>query len=265
MRQATTVGIVAALLAAPGAAQEKPRFEVASVKRTESPAFSTAPIPRAFPGGRFRADFTTVTGLLWFAYGVRQDFIAGGPEWVRRDTFEISATAATDAAADQIRLMVQSLLADRFKLVTHIEPREMRFLALVRARSDGQPGPDLVRIDECSAAAVNELRQKFPDRYPTPRGGVTSGCSSTGLGNLADLLTLAGTPVIDATGFTDSFYYSLRSGFSPASALLGATRSDPNLPELSTALEEQLGLKLESRRGPRDVLVIDSVEQPTEN
>ena len=86
-----------------------------------------------------------------------------------------------------------------------------------------------------------------------------------GLGDLAVLLTVGqGTPVIDATGLTDSFYYTIRSQFSPAAVLTGrAANPDPNLPELSTALEEQLGLKLQSRRSPVEVLVIDSAERPT--
>ena len=247
------------------AQQTTPRFEVASIKPTESRTPSGPFIPRAQPGGRFSAGLATVDSLLWFAYGVRQDLIVGGPDWVRQDRFDISAKADTDAPADQIKLMVRSLLEDRFKLVTHIERREIQVLALVRARPDGPLGPGLVSMDQCSPAVVNELRRKFPEKYPSPiGGGMISGCSSMGLGNLAILLTMGkGTPVIDATGLTDSFYYTIRSQFSPAAAFLGRENTDPNLPALSTALEEQLGLKLQSRRAPVEVLVIDSVEMPT--
>ena len=98
------VWILATLLGASLAAQQRPRFEVASVKRTESRTLSVAPVPRAFPGGRFNADFTTVAGLMWFAYSVRSDLIVGGPNWAREDTFQISAKAATDAPLDQMRL-----------------------------------------------------------------------------------------------------------------------------------------------------------------
>ena len=266
MAQTVAVWVVAALLGASVAAQQgKPRFEVASVKRAASRTLGANPVPRAHPGGRFGADFATVGDLLWFAYGVRQDRIVG-PDWVRQDRFEINARAATDVPAGEIRLMVQSLLEDRFKLVAHIEPREMRFLALVRARPDGPLGPGLVLMDECSPAIVNELRRKFPEKYPTPGGGMTSACSSAGLGSLADLLSLGqDIPIIDATGLKESFYFTIRSQFSPASALFGSVNNDPNLPALSTALTEQLGLKLEARRGPLDVLVIDSVEEPSEN
>jgi uncharacterized protein (TIGR03435 family) len=100
---------------------------------------------------------------------------------------------------------------------------------------------------------------------------MTAMCSEPGLSMLADMLSLGlETPVLDATGLKGAFYYSFRSQFRilPAAvSALGAhlPESDPNLPSLATALEEQLGLRLESRRGPVDVLVIDSVEPPTEN
>jgi uncharacterized protein (TIGR03435 family) len=162
--------------------------------------------------------------------------------------------------------MVRSLLEDRFKLVTRVEQREMRFLALVRARPNGALGPGLIRIDECSPAIVNELRRKFPEKYPMPIGGTISACSSKGLGDLALLLSLGqDTPVIDLTGLTDSFYFTLHSQFAGLARLVGRERTDPNLPALSTALDEQLGVKLESRRGPVEVRVIDSVQEPDEN
>ena len=92
-----------------------------------------------------------------------------------------------------------------------------------------------------------------------------SGCSSVGLNDLAIFLSLAGTLIIDATGLTESFYYTLRSQFSPLPAALAGRPNtpDPNLPALSTALEEQLGVRLQSRKAPVEVLVIDSVERPT--
>jgi uncharacterized protein (TIGR03435 family) len=148
----------------------------------------------------------------------------------------------------------------------HRERREMQVLALVRARPNGQLGPSLVSMDECSPAVVNDLGRKFPEKYPSPIGaGMVSGCSSKGLSDLAVLLSMGqSTPVIDATGLSDSFYYTIRSQFDPAAAFLGrGGNTDPNFPALSTSLEEQLGLKLQSRRGPIEVLVIDSVEMPT--
>jgi len=269
MARPLTACVVAALLSASIAAQQpKPRFEVASIKRNESRRMSDALVPRVLPGGRLRAGNASVEQLLWFAYGWKAYRIVGGPDWARQEQFDITAKAENDAPADQIKLMVQSLLEDRFKLVTHVEQREMRYQALVRMRPDGPLGPGLVTIDACSPAILNELRRKFPEKYPSPVGaGMFSGCSSKGLDSLADLLTFErDAPVIDATGLTGSFHFSFRSQFQPAViARLGGPNIDPNLPALSTALAEQLGLKLESRRGPVDVLVIDSVQEPTEN
>jgi uncharacterized protein (TIGR03435 family) len=247
----------------------KPTFEVASVKpRQESTAVSVV-IPgraRVLPGGVFSATYTSVEHLLMFAYDLRDYRIVGGPDWLRRDKFEIRARAETDAPADQIKLMVRSLLEDRFKLVTHVEPREMRYNALVLARPNGFLGPGIFSIDECTPVVVNELRRKFPEKYPTPSGpGMTSGCSPTGVNAFADYLSFRlGTPFIDETGLKGGFYYTVRSQW-PTGLGFGVEVSDPSLPALSTALEEQLGLRLESRRGPLEVLVIDSVQQPTEN
>jgi uncharacterized protein (TIGR03435 family) len=269
LRAALTIafvgGVAVGVTAQATQQQAAPAFEVASVKPAESLRLSVAPVPRAQPGGRFRADSAPLSSLLWFAYGVRHDLIVGGPEWVRQDLFQISAKAQDDASAAEIGLMVQSLLRDRFRLVAHKELREMPVQALVRTQPDGPLGQGLLPMSECSPAIVNELRRKLPEKYPTPMGGMISGCSSVGLDSLATLLSLEGTPVIDATGLTGSFYYTLRSQFSPVpEALLGRPNThDPNLPALSTALEEQLGLRLQSRRAPIEVLVIDSVERPT--
>jgi uncharacterized protein (TIGR03435 family) len=242
------------------AQQSTPRFEVASVKATASRTPALAPVPRVQPGGRFRADIATVDTLLSFAYGVRQTFIVGGPDWVRQDRFEITAKSSTDAPVEQIKLMVRSLLEDRFKLTVHAERREMPVLALIRA-PNGTLGPNLTRIEACSPGVVNELRRKFPDKYPPVGGNVVGGCSSTGVSDLAILLSTGqSSTIIDATGLTDSFYFTIRSQFRP---FVGITDTDPSLPALATALEEQLGLKLQSRRAPVEVLVIDSVEMPT--
>ena len=97
------VGLAAAAL--PLAAQsDSPRFEVASIK--PSAGTDVNPLPRALPGGRLRAGYTTVEGMLWFVYDLRRYSIVGGPDWVRKDHFEVNAKAEADAPADQIKLMV---------------------------------------------------------------------------------------------------------------------------------------------------------------
>jgi uncharacterized protein (TIGR03435 family) len=254
------------------AQQPKPKFEVASIKpRETSTAVSVVVtgMPRALPGGGFSATYATVEHLLMFAYDLRDYRIIGGSDWIRRDIFEVRAKAATDAPADQIKLMVRSLLEDRLKLVARLEPREMRHDALVLARPSGAVGPNVFRMDvECTPAAVNELRRKLPDKYPTPNGSaMMSGCSKNGFSEFADFLSFRlGTPVIDATGLAGSFYYVLTAQLPPLSSTLGRPLSDSSgLPALSTALEEQFGLKVQSRKSALQVLVVDSVQHPTEN
>ena len=114
-------------------------------------------------------------------------------------------------------------------------------------------------------AIVHEVPRTLPDKYPFPMGaGMVSSCSRAGADELAAYVdSRLGVPVIDETGLKGSFYYTIRSQW-PA----GPSRaevSDPNLPALPTALEDQLGLRMESRRGPIKVLVIDSIQPPTEN
>ena len=256
------------------AQQAKPQFEVASVRRQSEPIkaenVASGMIPRALPGGRFSVTHVTVESLLAFAYDVRPYRIMGGPDWVRQDLFAVNAKAENDASADEIKLMLRSLLGERFNLVAHMEPREMRVQALVRTGPDAPLGPGIFRMDdECVPAVVNDLRRRFPEKYPSPMAnGMMSGCSTSGVNYLADYLTMRlQVPVIDATGLEGHFYYSLTAQLPPFTPSgLGRPLSDSSdLPGLATALREQLGLKLESRKGPVDVLVIDAVQQPTEN
>lgn len=270
MTRTVGVWIVVVLMGLSAYAQSsKPRFEVASIKPTVP--VTSGPlnellnrIPRFHPGGLFSAPQATVRDLLILAHDLRPNRIVGGPDWVRQDSFEVNARAGTNASANDMKPMIQSLLEDRFKLVTHVESREMRYQALVRARPDGPLSAGLEPLEECSSTVVNELRRKFPEKYPFPMNGLVSGCSKPGLENLAALLeSRLDVSVVDATGLKGSFYFTIRSQWPAGPSRAEVT--DANLPSLATALEEQLGLRLESRKGPLDVLVIDSIEQPTEN
>jgi uncharacterized protein (TIGR03435 family) len=227
---------------------------------------------RRFPNG-ITARQETVHSLIINAYGVLPYQIVGGPDWVKSDRFDIDAKAGTNVPAAQIEVMTQSLLEDRFKLVVHREQREMRHQALVLARGANVLGPGLFRMDvACTPMAVNELRRQFPEKYLSPLGnGLISSCSTQGVNMLAaSLASDLGTPVVDATGLEGPFYYAFRAEWprrnSNLGSNLGAPQGDPSdLPALSTAFDEQLGLKLESRKGPIEVLVIDSVSRPTGN
>jgi uncharacterized protein (TIGR03435 family) len=234
----------------------KPTFEVASVKkRDQSDAVSTFAVAigatRRLEGGLFAMPSTTVSGLIQFAFDVRDDQLSGGPDWIRKDLFEISARPAGEASREQMRLMVQALLEDRFKLALRREQREMRILELVLARSDGKLGPNMHLLVPGSS-----------DPLPIPRDTPTAAVRISGRGTMSGIANMLSrrmeVPVIDRTSVTGTFYYIMFT--TPE-----GRRPDPGLPSLTTALHEQLGLKLESTRGQVDVLVIDSVQQPTEN
>ena len=273
VRLAVCGGLVAlAAVCALGAQDARPAFEVASVRPQHEPLtaqnVASGAIPRALPGGRFSHSHLTVDALLLFAYDLKPYQVEGLPDWARSERFAIDARAAGDVPPERIKLMGQRLLEDRFKLVTRKEARPMRVQALVRARPDGALGRNIFRMeDECTPAVVNELRRKLPGKYLAPSApGMMSGCSPSGVNYLADYLMLhLGVPVIDATGLQGPHYYSLTADLPAPSSRLGAPRSNPDNPALSTALAEQLGLKLESRNGPVDVLVVESVQRPAEN
>jgi uncharacterized protein (TIGR03435 family) len=186
------------------------------------------------------------------------------PDWIRRDTFDIDARAGFDAPAAQIRLMVQSLLEDRFKLVAQTEQRDMRYLALVPAHTNGQPGPYLRRLDDgdCYGRSVGEVyREELPDRaLPFARNRLAGACYE--LRDLAEgLSSLLRTLVIDRTGLGGKWVYDAPYRAlplpPPVSSRLGAallvdagSATEPGLPSFTEALEEYLGLKLESAKGP---------------
>jgi uncharacterized protein (TIGR03435 family) len=205
-----------------------------------------------------------VSALIIFAYNLRDFQVIGGPDWVRQSYFDVNATAQNPAASpDEIRLMVQSLLAERFRLVTRNERREMEHLVLVRAREDGRVGPYLQQVEDClNREARAEAEARYPPRIESDSGGTSMGCGPlTGLAQLIGMS--AKMPVIDKTGLDGNWVHSTRFG-----SRLGSSRepdADQSLPSFEVALQEQLGLKLESVRGPIEVLVIESIQQPTEN
>jgi uncharacterized protein (TIGR03435 family) len=253
IRRWIRVGLAVSSVVTLDAQTARPTFEVASVKRNPAP-FAPATLA-VRPGGTVIAVFQPLDRLAAFAYRVDDFRVIGGPRWIRDDRFDVSAKATGEAPGEQLRLMMQSLLEDRFALVTHKEQREMPIYSLVVAREDGRLGSGLQRVDDCRSAAPPPLTVK--QNY------------LCGLSTLATYASrLIGTPVVDKTGLTGTFAAVL--SFSTEGVLPSAFPGvppppDPDLPSFRDALREQLGLKLEAGRGPVDVLMIDSVQQPTEN
>lgn len=242
-------------------AQSKPTFEVTSVKRRPPQTGPPAPpTPSRTGAGAFYRPGITVARLIQFAYDVPNLQVSDGPEWIRRDSFEINAKATNNAPLAQMRLMVQSLLEERFSLVVRREEREMRHYVMSRESSD-RLGLRLKKCDD-------------PDTPSPPRPvRVPPGAAMPLAGTCAPLSSLViaatgmmGSPVIDRTGLTGFWTYDLV--YSDSRELTGREKElaeRENVPAFDTAMREQLGLKLESARGPVDVIVIESVEPPAEN
>lgn len=278
-----------AALGLPLTAQQAPPdskavFEAASVKPNKS-ADGNASIRRQ-PGGRFNSVNVPARFLITFSYQLQGFQLVGGPDWVANDRFDIIAKMEGDppptppgAGPDPMMLAMRSLLADRFKLVMHKETKELPIFELVLARQDGKLGPQLrpAAVD-CAARAAAARAGTPPPPSPGPPGPGSCGININPVrlsGGGATLTMLAGILegpaqrlVVDRTGLTGN--WDLEVKYTPERSQLPPGVEPPvpidwNGPSLFTALEEQLGLKLRPARGPVEVLVIDSVQQPTPN
>jgi uncharacterized protein (TIGR03435 family) len=264
-----------------------PAFEVASVKPNKSE--QRGGFFRFLPGGQFTATNVSLRALIRLAYVLQEFQVFGGPNWVDSDHFDIVAKTEGSPSPEQVRLMMRALLAERFKLTVHNETKELPIYALVMANRDANPGSQLRHSGtDCvplTPSPGGTLPPPPPPSAGPPRPGDRNGPPRCGamfgpghitaremtMTQLADGLSqLVGRKVIDRTGLSGSFDLDVAFAvdqLAPAGqAPLDApplSPIDPSGPSIFTALQEQLGLKLESERGPVEVLVIDSVERPT--
>jgi bla regulator protein BlaR1 len=264
----------------------KMSFEVASVKRDTGP-FKPPSFPLdsgdayAATGGRFSADFALPT-YISFAYKLsltqeqRQTMIAHLPKWVVEDRFDIQAKAAeANPTKDQMRLMMQALLSERFKLSVHFETQESPVLVLVLVKS-GKLGPNLRPHAEGPPCDTAPSADVFPPKCyammmtVNPGQMATGGSRNTTLALIGDALPSMGhlaRPVVDRTGLSGRFDFAIE--WSPetnsTAPIPGEPVPDTQGPSFQEALREQLGLKLESTKAPLQILVIDQVERPSEN
>jgi len=267
-------------VAVPQSSQSAPpvKFEVASVRVNTSGTLG------GFRGTKGRTYVATSQALRFViadAYGIPAARVLEGPSWIGApsvdmrfvggDRFDIMATLPEGTKINQVPAMLRVLLADRFKLVVHPEMREMPIYALVTARKDGRPGPELRRasIDcEAAEAAGNSLPPPEPGepvRCAREVGGAIIGRGQP-LSALARMLSLfSDRPVLDRTGLSGGFDFDVR--FPELNTPLGGRSGDPGTDGggIFVAVQEQLGLKLQSARGLLEFVVIDSVERPTEN
>ena len=265
-------------------------FEVATLKQNTSGERGGG--IRRLPGGRVTVTNMAARQLVAFAYSLQlgQFQLVGGPSWLADDKFDITAKMEGNPEwggpgsnkPDPITIAMRKLLADRFKLKVHTESRELDAYALVVARP-GTLGPKLKPSPtDCAAMLKDAQAGKLP---PLPAPGSlktdeTMPCSIMGgrgmvrfdgfpMSQVAGMFTgQAGRIVVDRTGLTGNWQFVLT--FLPEQPLAGPPGGaeppiDPNAPSFFTALQEQLGLKLESTKAPVTVAVIDSAEHPTDD
>jgi uncharacterized protein (TIGR03435 family) len=284
----------------PAPSTPSPEFAVASVKLNKSGERGGRIMNS--PGGRFTAANISLKMLIHLAYGVTDSQISGGPGWLNSEKFDIEAKADDSSIAepwklseeqrklaqDRSKRMLQALLADRFKLTLHRETKELPVYALVVAKN----GP---KIQQASTDELRPANAKEPQdfRKGPPNGPILKG---RGLfmrpgqltGTAAPLTLLAetlsnqpelGRIVLDKTGLQGNYDFTLKWALDERQNQMfrgpgdggkegpGSDNAPPpdSGPSLFTAIQEQLGLKLESQKGPVEILIIDGAERPSEN
>ena len=252
-------------------ATPQPISYVASVKPNN--AVDARAFSEYSPGGRLTATAVTVASLLRIAYRIQPYQLVGAPAWISTRRYDIAAKADDNPAPSQ-QTLLRALLKDRFKLAVHDETRELPVFALVVARSDGKLGPQLTRSAfDCAAYLAGSHDPPEPGRTPncaTRIGlGVLSGKAIPMTQLATSLAPLVSRFTLDKTGLAGGFDVELTwTPEQPSPNLSGASPTpapDSLGPSIFAALQEQLGLKLVSEKGPVAVLVVDHLEEPSAN
>jgi uncharacterized protein (TIGR03435 family) len=283
------------------AAGNKMAFDTASVTQNTSGSpgssfsFPLGPGDVYIPtGGRFRAANVPLSAYIFFGYKVtdnqEQFLLSQLPKWVTTDRFDIQANAQGNPTKDQMRLMMQALLADRFRLAVHHETRKLPVYALL-LEQPGKFGPLLQKHAEGSpcpttpftpSPAPDAPPQTLDARFPLTCGGIVgmtpsvpgrfrAGARNISMELLATSLTGGASgldrPVVDRTGLSGKYDFAIEftpqaNGPLPSGAKFSP---DPSGPTFVNALREQLGLRLEAETGPVDMLVVDYIEPPAAN
>jgi uncharacterized protein (TIGR03435 family) len=234
-----------------GATSALPTFDVAAIKLSKTDG---KPSIRVFPGGRTVATNATLKYLIGFAYGVRDYQIIGGSKWVDSTEYDVAANPTVAfqpsfSTRDYAMKMMQSLLEDRFRLTVRRTQQQLP-VYLLTVGKDGLKLKDRPKPE-------NPL-----DMRMSGGRGLMTGTGMPIKIVIESLSSILARPVNDGTGLTG--YYDFRLEWNPDDLDVSVT-PDHTGPSLFTAIQDQLGLKLESRRGPVEVLSIDTASQPSEN
>jgi uncharacterized protein (TIGR03435 family) len=261
-------------------------FEVATIKPSKP---GSGPGGYSFPSGGFKATNVSLQTLVEAAYHIGDDQVSGAPKWLNSDRYDVEAKMDASAAADLQKLnreeqdaarqqMLQAFLADRLRLTIHRESKEFSVYLLVVAKNgpklqEAKPGDtygDGIKSRDGSPLAAGNTRMTGG------RNARTLTAHAVPISTLTQLfLAFLGRPVLDKTGLAGKYDFTLTWGPDdnrPPTLAGGASNdsspsvaSDSNGPPLLTAIQEQLGLKLESGKGPVEVIVIDHIERPSGN
>jgi bla regulator protein BlaR1 len=258
-----------------------PSFDVASIKPNHG---GTGLFMIRVEPGRFVANSVTVRFLLQYAYRVKDSQISGAPSWIDSEHYDIEAKsddssadaqrkATSDEEGAQLRLMLQSLLADRFKLTLHHDTKELPIYALVVAKNGSKLHESAATPDDAAPPGPPTPGGPQPRHSIRMMGRGDLSINAESLDMFTDLLShQLGLLIVNKTGLKGNYDFKLKwtpdegqgqmPGGPPGDA---APPPDASGPTIFTALQEQLGLKLESQKGPMDTIVIDHVERPSEN
>jgi uncharacterized protein (TIGR03435 family) len=228
-----------------------PRFEVATLKQSPPPQGDSYNITLgAIKGDRLYLTNVTLNDCLKFAYDLVSDDQISGPDWIRSKAllYDIVAVVPPNTSHEQVTQLTQTLLEDRLKVVVHREQREMKYLALV----PGKGAPKMLPAD-----ASQERNNS------AGTGHVTGNRMSVGL--MAMLISRMERQIVaDRTGLSGE--YQIKLFWAPGSAGADVTPQDSTAPSIFAAVQEQLGLRLEARKGPLEAVVVDQADKvPAEN
>ena len=282
MKARTCMVLLVAIIGSTARAQEPDTFEVASIKRTQG---APGVLPLVFTQtGRLRAPFSTLRELVQAAYGVEPNQIIGGPDWIGTDHFEVNATLPAGTTTARAQMMLRKLLVERFGLATVQEKRDLPVHFLDRA---GELGPQLsVAGPACKPLKAPTGIPAPPPPPPPPAGSGPISLMNQPPGSKCGNVMFSGffsmravpmvtfvtylsrqvrRPIVDRTGL--SALYDIDLSFLPDTGpmMFNGAPLNADAPALSTAVREQLGLRLESGRAPVDVVVIERVSVPTDN
>jgi uncharacterized protein (TIGR03435 family) len=244
-----------------------PSFDVASVRQEtsgEQPSNNWSNSP-----GRISYQNSQILQLIRAAYGDFSLRVEGFPDWTRDDRYDIEVRFPADTPGPVTQLMLRQLLVERFKMVVRLETRQVPVYELVMARPDRTPGPLLKPADIACAPGRQEAPPECQRRISVSGGTLIFPYDS--MAGLARTLTtmqgMLGRPVIDRTGLNGNYSINLTFAGADTADSRGPAGSPPppasDAPSIFTALQEQLGLRLNAAEGPNQFIVIDSIERPT--